>query len=68
MLIFWHFHYKLVICDVLSAFNPIALSLRHAKIVYNFGLSECSRVKQEEEILWSWRRSWRNRIIIKPPH
>ena len=26
-------------------FNPIAL--RKAKIVYNFGLSECSRVKEK---------------------
>ena len=27
-----------------NAFNPI-IALRKAKIVYNFGLSECSRVK-----------------------
>ena len=29
-------------------FNPIAL--RKAKIVYNFGLSECSRVKRVEHL------------------
>ena len=35
-------------------FNPIAL--RKAKIVYNFGLSECNRVKEEfafEEQMWT---------------
>ena len=31
-----------------QAFNPIAL--RKAKIVYNFGLSECSRVKAIQKI------------------
>ena len=30
-------------CSCVSAFNPIAL--RKAKIVCNFGLSECIRVK-----------------------
>ena len=30
-----------------SSFNPIAL--RKAKIVYNFGLSECNRDKQQED-------------------
>ena len=30
-------------CFAASSFNPIAL--RKAKIVYNFGLSECNRVK-----------------------
>ena len=32
-----------------TKFNPIAL--RKAKIVYNFGLSECKRVKTKMEIL-----------------
>ena len=32
-----------------NVFNPIAL--RKAKIVYNFGLSECSRVKLEHQSL-----------------
>ena len=31
---------------LIFCFNPIAL--RKAKIVYNFGLSECNRVKCEE--------------------
>ena len=29
-----------------NSFNPIAL--RKAKIVYNFGLSECNRVKHQQ--------------------
>ena len=29
--------------DIMTCLNPIAL--RKAKIVYNFGLSECNRVK-----------------------
>ena len=33
-----------VFSTFLLEFNPIAL--RKTKIVYNFGLSECSRVKQ----------------------
>ena len=32
-----------LVCSCVSAFNPTAL--RKAKIVCNFGLSECSRVK-----------------------
>ena len=33
---------------VTSNFNPIAL--RKAKIVYNFGLSECNRVKKKRKL------------------
>ena len=33
-----------------QVFNPVAL--RKANIVYNFGLSECNRVKQNIELLY----------------
>ena len=33
----------------MTPFNPNAL--RKAKIVYNFGFSECNRVKEDVEIL-----------------
>ena len=41
--VFWREKAPVVNDDVSMGINPIALS--KAKIVYNFGLSECSRVK-----------------------
>ena len=39
------FHHDIMLFDkTWPPFNPIAL--KKAKIVYNFGLSECNRVKQ----------------------
>ena len=35
--------------SLLSDINPIAL--RKAKIVYNFGLSECNRIKHPKQLL-----------------
>ena len=48
--IFNHYHFcKTFLLSHL--FNPIAL--RKAKIVYNFGFSECSRVKERICSYWS---------------
>ena len=39
--------FRLLLEKQVLSFNPVAL--RKAKLVYNFGLSECCRVKRREE-------------------
>ena len=39
----------ILITKILTLFNPIAL--KKAKIVYNFGLSECNRVNLAEILI-----------------
>ena len=46
----------------LKSLNPIAL--RKAKIVYNFGLSECSRAK-EEKIFPEESTSFEERLFLR---
>ena len=50
-------HNFLVTCE----FNPIAL--RKAKIVYNFGFSECNRVK----VHWYTLKRNNSSIVFSPP-
>ena len=46
-------HFFLMYFHPFSFINPIAL--RKAKIVYNFGLSECNRVKETHSSLSSFK-------------
>ena len=51
-------------CEHILNFNPIAL--RKAKIVYNFGLSECNRVAQKRAgIGYNFGQSYCDRVKQK---
>ena len=47
---------NVICCNFAWLFNPVAL--RKAKIAYNFGLSECNRVKGEKILIYCLLSGW----------